>query len=72
MKRAIVILMVAVLVLSIGALTFLKIAREVLTASEKFVPRTARIRIATRRSLEGSFRSGAIDGAQRESTDGGT
>ena len=72
MKPAIVILMVAVLVLGIGALTFLKTAREDPTATEKFVARTARIRITTRRSLEGSPRSRTIDGAERESTDRGS
>ena len=78
MKRAIVILLAAVAVLGIGALAFLKIAargvnaREEPTATEKVVARTARIRITTRVSLEGSPRSRAIDGAQRESTNRGT
>ena len=78
MKRAIVILIAVVLVPGLGPLPFLKItargfsAREDPTATEKFLARTARIRITTRRSPERSFRSRAIDGAQRESTDGGT
>jgi hypothetical protein len=72
MKRAIVVLIVAVLARGIGALTFLKIAREDPTAKEKFVARTARIQATTRRPLEGPFTLGAIDGAQRESTDGST
>lgn len=63
MKRAIVIHIAVVLVLGIGALP---------TAIEAFVARTERIRMTTRRLLEGSLRSRAIDGAQREPTDGGT
>jgi hypothetical protein len=78
MKRAVVILIAVVLVPGLGPSPLLKIAargfgaREDPTATEKFVARTARIPTSTRRSLEESFRSGAIDGAQRESTDGGT
>jgi hypothetical protein len=78
MKRAIVILIVVVLIPSLDPLPFLKIAargfsaREDPTATEKFLARTVRIRITTRRSPERSFRSSAIDGAQRESADGGT
>jgi len=62
MEPATVILIVAVLVLG-GASP---------TAIEKFVARTDGIRKTTSRSLEGSLRSRAIDGAQGESTDGGT
>jgi hypothetical protein len=63
MEPATVILIVAVLVLGGGASP---------TAIEKFVARTDGIRKTTSRSLEGSLRSRAIDGAQGESTDGGT
>lgn len=63
MKHTIVILIVAVFVLGSSSSP---------TAIEEFVARTDGIRKTTSRSLEGSLRSRAMDGSQRESTDGGT